>query len=124
MDTGTFTEQDTQTFATKLEAFSRTLTTGEQAILTLIEQQLGTLATTGDDDDVQGYMIDLGNVATMRQREMLHEADQYRASVRFEDEKAAEAAGDRARFWQRIATSLGHQATAMAPRATREPATG
>ena len=124
MDTGTFTEQDTQTFATKLEAFSRTLTTGEQAILTLIEQQLGTLATTNTDDDVQGFMIDLGDVAMIRQREMLHEAEQYRAGVRAEDEKAAEATGDRARFWQRLAISLGHQASAMAPRPTGQPATG
>jgi hypothetical protein len=124
MDTGTFTEQDTQTFATKLEAFSRTLTTGEQAILTLIEQQLGTLATTNTDDDVQGFMIDLGDVAMIRQREMLHEAEQYRAGVRAEDEKAADGAGERARFWQRLAISLGHQASAMAPRATGQPATG
>lgn len=123
MDTGTFTEQDTQTFATKLEAFSRTLTTGEQAILTLIEQQLGTLATT-TDDDVQGFMIDLGDVAMIRQREMLHEAEQYRAGVRVKDEKAAEGAGERARFWQRLTTSLGLQASAMAPRATSRPATG
>jgi hypothetical protein len=124
MDTGTFTEQDTQTFATKLEAFSRTLTTGEQAILTLIEQQLGTLATTNTDDDVQGFMIDLGDVAMIRQREMLHEAEQYRAGVRADDEKAAELVGERARFWQRLAISLGHQASAMAPRATGQPATG
>jgi hypothetical protein len=124
MDTGTFTEQDTQTFATKLEAFSRTLTTGEQAILTLIEQQLSALATAGTDDDVQGFMIDLGDVAMIRQREMLHEADQYRAGVRIEDEKAAEGAGERARFWQRLAISLGKQASAMAPRATSRPATG
>jgi hypothetical protein len=124
METGTFTEQDTQTFATKLEAFSQTLTTGEQAILTLIEQQLGTLATTTTSDDVQGFMFDLGDVAMIRQREMLHEAEQYRAGVRADDEKAAETASDRARFWQRIAISLGHQASAMAPRATGQPATG
>ena len=42
--------------------------------MTMIEQHLGTLVTTTPDDDVQGYMMDLGAVATIRQREMLHEA--------------------------------------------------
>ncbi|HYI15837.1 MAG TPA: hypothetical protein VEX37_10635 [Thermomicrobiales bacterium] len=124
MTTGTFTEQDTQTFATKLEAFSQTLTTGEQAVLTMIEQHLGTLVTTSTDDDVQGYMMDLGAVATIRQREMLHEADRFRAGARAEGEQVSDAAEDRAGFWQRIAIALGNQATAMAPRATGQPATG
>ncbi len=124
MTTGTFTEQDTQTFATKLEAFSQTLTPGEQAVLTMIEQQLGTLVTTTTDDDVQGYMIDLGEVAKVRQREMLHEADRFRAGARLDDEKAREATESRAGFWQRIAMTLGNQATAMAPRATGQTATG
>ena len=124
MTTGTFTEQDTQTFATKLEAFSQTLTTGEQAVLTMIEQQLGTLVTTTTEDDVQGYMIDLGDVAMIRQREMLHEADRFRASARLEDANAGDATEGRASFWQRIAVTLGNQATAMAPRATGQPATG
>ena len=123
MDLGMFTEQDAQTFATKLDAFSQTLTSGEQVILTLIEQQLGTLAATSTDDDVQGYMIDLGDAAMLRQREMLLEADRFRAGARLDDEKAATAAEDRAGFWQRIAVTLGRQATAMAPRATGQPAT-
>ena len=124
MTTGTFTEQDTQTFATKLEAFSRTLTTGEQAVLMLVEQQLGTLLTTGTDDDVQGYMMDLGDVAMIRQREMLHEADRLRQGVRAENDAATDAVKDRIGFWQQIATTLGRQATAMAPRPVGQTSTG
>jgi hypothetical protein len=124
MTTGTFTEQDAQTFATKLEAFSRTLTTGEQAILTLVEQQLGTLATATTDDDVQGFMFDLGTVASIRQRELLHEAERVRAGMATGDEQSADITGDRTRFWQRLAIALGQQATAMAPRTTGQPATG
>lgn len=123
MTTGTFTEQDTLTFATKLEAFSRTLTTGEQAVLTLIEQQLGTLVTTGTDDDVQGYMMDLGDVAMIRQREMLHEADRLRQGVRAENDTVGGASEDRVGLWQQIAIALGRQATAMSPRPTGQPAT-
>ncbi len=118
--TGTFTEQDTQTFATKLEAFSRTLTPGEQAVLTLVEQQLGTLLTT-DDNDVQGYMIDLGDVAMIRQREMLHEADRLRQGVRAGDDATTDISVDRAGLWQRIAVTLGRQATAMSPRPSMQP---
>lgn len=124
MTTGTFTEHDTQTFATKLDAFSRTLTTGEQAVLTLIEQQLGTLVTAETEDDVQGYMIDLSDVAMIRQREMLHEADRLRPGVRAGYDVESEQPESRARLWQRIAITLGRQATAMAPLPTREPATG
>ncbi len=122
MDAGTFTEQDTQTFATKLEAFSRTLTTGEQAVLTLVEQQLGTLLTTdGNDNDVQGYMIDLGDVAIVRQREMLHEAEPLRQGVRAGDDTPTGITVDRAGLWQRIAVTLGRQATAMSPRPSMQP---
>lgn len=124
MTAGTFTEHDTQTFATKLEAFSRTLTTGEQAVLTLIEQQLGTLVTAETEDDVQGYMIDLSDVAMIRQREMLHEADRLRPGVRAGYDAESEQPESRAGLWQRIAITLGRQATAMAPLPTREPATG
>jgi hypothetical protein len=120
----TFTEQDTQTFATKLEAFSRTLTTGEQAVLALIEQQLDTLLTTEDEDDVQGYMFDLGEVAMVRQREMLHEAERLRPGVRAADEQAIEPETHRLRFWQRIAMTLGQQTTAMSPRPSRQTASG
>lgn len=123
METGTFTEQDTLSFATKLEAFSRTLTTGEQAVLTLVEQQLGTLLTT-DSDDVQGYMIDLGEVAMVRQREMLHEAERLTPGVRAENDAAQDATLDRAGLWQRIALTLGRQATAMSPRPISQPANG
>jgi hypothetical protein len=118
MTTGTFTEQDTQTFATKLEAFSQTLTPGEQAILTLIEQQLGTHLTTTTDDDVQGYMMDLGAVADIRQRELLHDADRLRAGAGEETEPTAAPTESRAGFWQRVAITLGQQASAMSPRAT------
>jgi len=121
MTTGTFTEQDAQTFATKLEAFSQTLTTGEQAILTLIEQHLTGLTTTTTDDDVQGYVVDLGAVADIRQREMLQEANTYRTGTTDTDGTAT--TGTRAGLWQRIAVALGTQAAAMAPRATG-PATG
>lgn len=123
MTTGTFTEQDTETFATKLEAFSRTLTTGEQAVLTLIEQQLGTMTTTGTDNDVQGYMIDLGEVAMVRQREMLHEAERLRSAGGAEPDVTA-ATATRIGLWQQIAQSLGRQTSALSPRATGQPATG
>ncbi len=124
MTTGTFTEQDTETFATKLEAFSRTLTTGEQAVLTLIEQQLGTLTTTTTDDDVQGYMIDLGEIAMVRQREMLHDADRLRQGVRVETDATPDAAASRIGLWQQITQALGRQASAMSPRSTGQPASG
>ena len=123
VETGAFTEQDTLTFAAKLEAFSRTLTTGEQAVLTLVEQQLGTLLTT-DSDDVQGYMIDLAEVAMVRQREMLHEADRLRAGVRAENDAVENTTLDRAGLWQRIAMTLGRQATAMSPRPSSQPTAG
>jgi hypothetical protein len=123
MTTETFTEADTQTFATKLEAFSQTLTTGEQAILTLIEQQLGTLTTT-DTDDVQGYMLDQIDVALARQRELLHEADRLRPAARAGQEKTETQTESRATLWSRIALTLGQQANAMSPRATGQAATG
>lgn len=121
MTTGTFTEQDTQTFATKLEAFSQTLTPGEQAILTLVEQQLGAHLTT-TEDDVQGYMMDLGAVADIRQRELLHEADRLRAGVKPESETSTPTES-RKGFWQRVAITLGTQATAMTPRAAGQATT-
>lgn len=124
MEHVTFTEQDTQTFATKLEAFSQTLTAGEQAVLTLIEQQLGTLLTTDTDDDVQGYVMDLGEVAMVRQREMQDEADRLRHGVRAGSEQAGKPSEGRLKFWQRIAMTLGQQATAMSPRPSRQTATG
>jgi hypothetical protein len=122
MTTSTFTEQDTQTFATKLEAFSTTLTPGEQAILTLIETQLGAHLTT-TEDDVQGYMMDLGAVADIRQREMLYEADRLRVGVREDADSAAATTESRSGFWQRVAITLGQQASAMSPRASSRATT-
>jgi hypothetical protein len=51
-----FTEQDTQTLATKLAEFATTLTPGERAAFEVIEEHMTTTVGTGDET-IEGYTM-------------------------------------------------------------------
>jgi hypothetical protein len=57
MDSTTTSTDDARTLATKLATFYETLTPGEQQLFNSLETQLATLTTTGEGDDVEGYMM-------------------------------------------------------------------
>jgi len=112
--------QDAGALAEKLAAFSETLAPGELAIFEMLEQHLGT-QITGADDDVSGYMMQLDQMAALRQQDLLAEADRERLArqaVQTRPPGDSRSKSTRAGFWTVLITSL------TADRGVASPAAG
>ena len=122
MDTTTTNTDDARTLATKLTTFYETLTPGEQQLFNALETQLATL-TTGEGDDVEGYMMpDYGSYTSRAgEHPLITDALREAESGRPRAGGRTPTTEQRTGFWQ---TLLGRTSDTSTATRTGETTTG